>query len=77
MTLKLDALDRQMLAALDPDFAVDDNNEVATISGPITIKIVRTADDRLQLMIEFSEQEFPILLSRSQTLRQLNMVDES
>ena len=40
-------------------------------------KLVRTADDRLQLTIEFSEQEFPILLSRTQTLRELNITDES
>ena len=75
--MKFDSLDRKILAALDDSFIVDDNNEVATITGAITIKIVRIADDRLELTIEFSELEFPIVLSRAKTLEQLDIADPS
>ena len=45
--LKFNSLDKRLLAALDPDFAIDDSNEVASIhAGAITIKIVRIADDQ-------------------------------
>ena len=75
--LKFDSLDKRLLAARDPDFVIDASNEAAEVSGPMTIRIVRTADDRLQLTIDFSGVEFPIVLSRTQTLRQLHIAGES
>jgi len=74
--LKLDSLDQRLLAALDEGFIIDDSGESASISGP-SIRIVRTADDKLELTIEFSGVEFPIVLSRTQTLRQLHIAGES
>jgi len=75
--LKFDSTDHRILNALDNSFIIDTSGEVASVSGPITIRMVRIADDRLELMIEFSGTEFPILLSRTQTLRQLHIASES
>ena len=74
--LKCDSLDRRLISALDESFIIDDSGESASISG-LTIKIVRPADDRLELTIEFNNVEFPILMSRTQTLRQLHVAAES
>lgn len=75
-SLKFDSLDKRLLTALDPDFVIDASGEAASISG-LTIRIVRPADDRLELTIEFNNVELPVLLSRSQTLRQLHIASES
>ena len=75
--LKFDSLDRRLLARLDPDFAIDDSGEVASVNGPMRIEIVRVADDQLELTIEFSELEFPILLPRARTMERLGVKDES
>jgi hypothetical protein len=75
--LQLDFQDRAALRALDGDFAIGADGEIATIADT-KVKITRVADDRLQLAIIFpGGVEFPILLSRNQTLKQLGFRDES
>jgi hypothetical protein len=70
-----DPLDTRALHALDPDFTI--NDEVATITGSMKVRITR-ADEPLQLMIEFPNgEEFGIWLSRAKTLEQLGIKDES
>jgi hypothetical protein len=70
--LKFDALDRQILAALDGGFVVEDN-ELAVLRGAIAIEIVRVADDRLEMMVEFAKVKFPIVMSRSRTAQELGV----
>lgn len=46
--------------APDTDFAINDSNEVATITGAMKIEIIRAADDggaRLRLRIRFPNDE--------------------
>ena len=74
---KFDRQDERALHALDPDFAISDSSEVATISGAMKIEITRI-DERLRLLIEFpGGEEFGIWLSRAKTLEQLGVKDES
>jgi hypothetical protein len=75
--LKFDSMDRQMLTRFDPDVEISNNDEIAVIKGPMRIEIVRIADDKLELNIGFAELDFPIVLSRSQTMSRLGVKDES
>ena len=71
--MRLDDQDKQILLALDASFIVDDDKEVATLSGPTTITIIRTAADRLEMTVEFANIDFPIAMLRSQTLKSLGI----
>ena len=74
--VRFDSRDKAALRKLDNDFTIDASDKVATIAGDI--EIVRVAGDRFQLTITFpGGVEFPILLSRNQTLKQLGFRDES
>jgi hypothetical protein len=71
-----DLQDRAALRALDSDFVIAADGEVATIADT-RIEIVRGTDDRYRLTITFSGGEkFLILLSRDQTLKQLGIREE-
>lgn len=74
--LKFDPVDLRLLAAFDSSFIVDDNNELASVSG-CKIEIVRIDVDKLELTVVFDKVEFPILMSRSQTLKELHVADDS
>jgi hypothetical protein len=75
--MKFDSQEKSMLAALDPDFTISADNETAMLND-VKVKIVRVADDRLELTLELASVDFPIALSRTQTLKQLGIkADES
>ena len=71
--MKIDDVDRQILLALDAGFVVEDDEQVATLSGPITIKVIRDAEDILEMTIEFANIDFPIKMSREQTIKSLRI----
>ena len=73
--MQLNTVDEKILTALDASFVVDDDKAVATLSSPITIKLIRTAADRLEMTIEFRNIDFPIAMLRSQTLKSLGIKD--
>jgi hypothetical protein len=76
--VQFDSSDKAALHKLDSDFTIDAGGESATIAGDMKIEIIRIAGERYQLVINFpGGMEFPILLSRSQTLKQLSVRDES
>jgi hypothetical protein len=76
--VRLDLQDKAALRALDSDFVIAADGEVATIAGDMKVEIIRVADERYQLAINFpGGEEFIILLSRDRTLEQLGVHDES
>jgi hypothetical protein len=74
--VQLDNQDRAALAIL-AEFEISNDGKTAVASGTMEVEIVRPADDRLRLTIEFpSDEKFVIWLSRAQTLKQLNIADD-
>jgi hypothetical protein len=74
--VRFDSDDEAALRALDPDFSIAADGEVATSVGDI--EIVRVGGDRFQLTVTFpGGEKFLISLSRDQTLRQLGVCAET
>ena len=75
--LQFDTQDRAALQALDHDFEVSNDGETASITGEMTVEVIRAADDQLQLTITFpGGEEFIVRLARSQLLQELDVGDD-
>jgi hypothetical protein len=77
-----DDLDKQALHKLDNDFTISPDGETASITGEMTIELVRPADDggaQFWLAITFpGGEELDVRIRRIQLLEQLNIEgDES
>jgi hypothetical protein len=79
MAMRLDAQDNAALRALDDDFTINADGETAVINGEMEIVLVRPADDRFQLTLEFpSGETLDVRIRRAQLLEQLDVeADES
>jgi len=79
MAMRLDAQDNAALRALDDDFTINADGETAVINGEMEIVLVRPADDRFQLTLEFpSGETLDVRIRRAQLLEQLVVeADES
>jgi hypothetical protein len=72
--MKLDPQDRAAFSKLDNDFIVASDGESAKIVGEITVKMIRTTNDRLQLTLEFpGGEELIVRLARAQLLDQFDI----
>lgn len=75
--MQFDAQDRAALRKLDDDFTFSNDGETASITGEMTVEIVRPADDggaRLWLTIRFPGGEtLDVRIARSQLLQQLDV----
>jgi hypothetical protein len=78
--MQLDNQDKAALRALDADFAVDADGEIAKVTGKMEVEIIRPADNdgaQLLLTIVFPGGErFDVRLRRAQLLEQLNIEDD-
>jgi hypothetical protein len=78
--MRLDDQDKRALHALDDTFTVNNNGEVASITGEMEITIIRPADDggaRFWLTIRFpSNETLDVRIARSQLLEQLDVGDD-
>jgi hypothetical protein len=77
--IRFDDQDKRALAALDADFAISADGEVAAVSGQMEVEIVRLAGDggdRFRLRIRFPGEELDIKIGRAQLLEQLNVRDD-
>jgi hypothetical protein len=79
MAMRLDAQGNAALRALDDDFTINADGETAVINGEMEIVLVRPADDRFQLTLEFpSGETLDVRIRRAQLLEQLDVeADES
>ena len=79
MAMRLDAQDNAALRALDDDFTINADGETAVINSEMEIVLVRPADDRFQLTLEFpSGETLDVRIRRAQLLEQLDVeADES
>jgi hypothetical protein len=79
MAMRLDAQGNAALRALDDDFTINADGETAVINGGMEIVLVRPADDRFQLTLEFpSGETLDVRIRRAQLLEQLDVeADES
>jgi hypothetical protein len=72
--IQFDTQDKAALTTLDPEFIISTDGAAASVTGTMSVEIIRPADDRLKLTLQFPNgEEFAILLSRDQTLRHLNI----
>ena len=78
--MKLDTEDERALHALDPDFAVNADRELASIAGSMKLTIVRAADDggiRLRLQIQFpNDEKLDVWISRERLLHELGIIGD-
>jgi hypothetical protein len=73
LQMQFDTPDKAALRALDATFTINDG-ETATITGEMTVEIVRPGENRFRLTVTFpGGEEFVVNLSRSQTLEQLGV----
>jgi hypothetical protein len=80
--MRFDDQDKAALRKLDDDFTFSNDGETASITGEMTVVIVRPADDggaRLWLTIAFPNNEtLDVRIARGQLLEQLDVeADES
>jgi hypothetical protein len=76
--IQFNTQDRRAVAALDDDFTVNDNNDVAVIAGEMRVEIMRIAGgDQFRLRIGFpGGEQLDVRIARSQMMRELNVGDE-
>jgi hypothetical protein len=75
--MRLDDQDKRALHALDDTFTVNNNGEVASITGEMDVTIIRPADDggaQFWLTLKFpSGEELDVRIRRIQLLEQLGV----
>ena len=75
--MQFDDQDRAALRALDDDFVISADGEVATVAGEMEVKIIRPADDggtQFWLTIQLpGGEELDVRIRRTQLLEQLDI----